>query len=205
MKDLNSKKKRKYIVAGALGVSMVTLGVVGAAQAAQSTDEQRMFNNAGHHRDNGHLQITADMIGVSVPELQARVDNGENMHDILEAEGISKDDMRSAYKNKRQERMDGAVSNGRMTQEQANKHKAEMAGHQGNREAIQIALENSDYDAWSTAVAGTPMAEKVSIENFSKIIEAHKLREAGNHEEASTIMQELGFAKGGMKTHKMHR
>ncbi len=200
------KTKKQYIVAGALGVTMITLGAVGAVDAAQRDSGQRMSGQGGGQRDGGHLQVAADMIGVSVGDLQTRVSNGEHMRDILEASGVSRDDMRAAHQNKMQERMDDAVASGRITEEQAAERKAKMLERQGNREAVRVAVENNDYEAWSTAVASTPMASKVTAENFVKIVEAHALREAGDHEVARAIMQELGFDKGGMHGGKMgHR
>ena len=60
-------------------------------------------------------------------------------------------------------------------------------------EATRVAIENNDYQAWATAVSGTPMAEKVDATTFSKLVEAHNLRESGDHEGARAIMEELGL------------
>lgn len=65
---------------------------------------------------------------------------------------------------------------------------------QSERAAIKAALEAEDYDAFVAAIADTPMAEKdISESDFAKLVEAHALRKAGDHEGARTIMEELGL------------
>lgn len=62
------------------------------------------------------------------------------------------------------------------------------------RDAIHAAVEANDYEAFKTAVAGTPLAEAVDTkEDFEKFIEAHTLREKGKWGEAKVILDELGI------------
>lgn len=62
-----------------------------------------------------------------------------------------------------------------------------------NMEAVKVALDNSDYDAWLEAVgADSPIAEKINEDNFSKLVEAHKLQE-----QAREILEELGLKRFG--------
>jgi DNA-binding transcriptional MerR regulator len=71
------------------------------------------------------------------------------------------------------------------------------------RKAVQEALENEDYDAYLEAVADTPRAGLIDSESeFEKLLEAHELREAGDHEGAREIMSELGFEKPEGYGHK---
>lgn len=71
-----------------------------------------------------------------------------------------------------------------------------------NRDAVHTAVENNDYAAFTTAVAGSPIADIVTSEDdFAQFVEAAKLREAGDMDAAHTIMQELGFT-GKMGAHK---
>ncbi len=67
--------------------------------------------------------------------------------------------------------------------------------HQHRAEA-QGAVDNNDYSAFQTAVAGSPMEDKVTPEIFAKMVEAHSLRNAGDLEGAREIMQGLGIGKG---------
>ncbi len=67
------------------------------------------------------------------------------------------------------------------------------AMHQ-TRDAIRDAVEAEDYEAFKTAVAGTPLAEAVDTEeDFKKFIEAHDLKAEGKWDEAKDILDELGI------------
>ena len=57
-------------------------------------------------------------------------------------------------------------------------------------DAVKSALEANDYDAFVDAV-GETIAEKVTEDNFSIMVEAHKLREVGDYEAAREKMQEI--------------
>lgn len=70
-----------------------------------------------------------------------------------------------------------------------------------NREVVHAAVEENNYQAYLSAVAGTPR-EDVSEAEFMQIVEAHELREVGDFDGAREIMEELGFqgnGPGGMK------
>jgi len=61
------------------------------------------------------------------------------------------------------------------------------------REKIQNALENNDYNAWKEAAAGRRVSKEITEDEFSKLVEAHNLRKQGKFLEAKTIMEELGL------------
>lgn len=61
----------------------------------------------------------------------------------------------------------------------------------GNSEAVKEALDNNDYSAWKEAVGAGPMSENINESNFSRLVEAHNL-----HEQARSIMEELGVGRG---------
>lgn len=69
-------------------------------------------------------------------------------------------------------------------------------------EAARTAIEKNDYNAWKAAVGDNGIAEKINADNFSKLVEAHKLMQDGKYDEAKTIREELGLggagAMGGM-------
>lgn len=72
-------------------------------------------------------------------------------------------------------------------------HSLRNAGHEVRSE-IKAAVEANDYEAFKAATEGTPMEEQVTSEDsFAKLVEAHELREAGDHEGARAIMDELGL------------
>jgi hypothetical protein len=66
-----------------------------------------------------------------------------------------------------------------------------MAAQKVKNEAVKIALEAGDYNAWVTAVKAvnenSSILEKITSSNFSKYVEANKLRE-----QADTILKDLG-------------
>lgn len=75
-------------------------------------------------------------------------------------------------------------------------HKVSHAERAEHRKAIKAAIDSEDYEAYLEAVADTPRADLIDSESkFEKLVEAHQLREAGNHEAAKEIMEDLGFQK----------
>ena len=65
-----------------------------------------------------------------------------------------------------------------------------------NREAIGLALENDDYEAFVSAIEDTPLAEAINSESdFETFKEAQDLRDSGEHEAARELMEELGVER----------
>ncbi len=79
-----------------------------------------------------------------------------------------------------------------------------------HKQMIDQALTNADYTAFKKAIASKPKptdAPEITEAVFAKMVEAHKLKLAGDTIGAKKIMDELGFKKpAGMKNHfgKMH-
>ncbi|MFH0892440.1 MAG: hypothetical protein V1867_06710 [Candidatus Falkowbacteria bacterium] len=66
------------------------------------------------------------------------------------------------------------------------------------REAMEEAVENGDYNAWKELAPGKgKMADMVTEENFKKFSDMHKLAEAGKTDEAKAMAQELGLKGAG--------
>lgn len=75
-----------------------------------------------------------------------------------------------------------------------------------NKEAIQQALENNDYQAFKTLLDVNPKpkdAPEITEAIFAKLAEANRLRKSGDMEGAQKIMNELGFKKLDKDGHKM--
>jgi len=73
------------------------------------------------------------------------------------------------------------------------------------QEVVRTALESSDYDAFMTAIADTPLADVIDSEaDFQTFVEAHALREDGDHEGAQALLSELGLERpeGGKRGHR---
>lgn len=70
-----------------------------------------------------------------------------------------------------------------------------------DREAIMAAIEAGDYATWKTLSdekGGNVMSEAIeNEEDFSKLVEAHKLMKAGDKDGAEAIFKELGIDFGG--------
>lgn len=70
-----------------------------------------------------------------------------------------------------------------------------------DREAIMEALDNADYQSWYDLTKGSPNGDEIlsviNEDNFSKLVEAHKLRESGDFEGAKAIMDDLGLPEMG--------
>lgn len=67
--------------------------------------------------------------------------------------------------------------------------------------ALDTALTNNDYAAFTAALAGKPKpadAKDITPAIFSKMVEAHALRAAGKHTEAAAIMKSIGFERPHM-------
>lgn len=76
-------------------------------------------------------------------------------------------------------------------------HREEM------HEAIESAVEAGDYEAFKLAIVGSPLADIITSKDaFDKMTEAHALKEAGDHDAARAIMDELGMKRGTMMGNK---
>ena len=64
---------------------------------------------------------------------------------------------------------------------------------------ITQALNSQDYVAWQEAMAGRPIADKVSQEDFSKFTQAWQLAQDGKLDEARALRQEIGLSHGNMR------
>ncbi|MBP9843213.1 MAG: hypothetical protein KBC62_04385 [Candidatus Pacebacteria bacterium] len=63
-----------------------------------------------------------------------------------------------------------------------------------HRQAIFDAVEAEDYEAFKTAIEGSPLADAIdSEEDFQKFVMAHTLKEEGRWDEAKEILDDLGI------------
>ena len=78
----------------------------------------------------------------------------------------------------------------------SDEQKADMEAHrtemEAKHEATQAALAAGDYEAWLASLPeNCPMREKITAENFPRLVEAHQ-----NLDAAKAIFEELGIEKG---------
>ena len=66
-----------------------------------------------------------------------------------------------------------------------------------SRQAMQTALDNSDYNAWKEIVDSRPkITDYVNQDNFAQFVQMHKDMQAGDFEAADAIRTELGIPMG---------
>lgn len=141
--------------------------------------------------------------GVGVSSAYGGLGNGDSTRpELTDAQKTVLDQMHDL-------RMDGKFDEANALREQSGlpqmgRGRGQSAEMQAHREVVQTALENNDYQAFLTAIDGTPREEGMTPEIFAKMREAHTLREAGDFDGARAIMDELGiggkgFGKGGMR------
>ena len=116
--------------------------------------------------------------------------------DILEKAGLTEEQI-SAFESAREKRQSGDFEGARDTLVKAGvdedvlkaMHKASKEAHDAMRQAV----EKEDYEAFKTAVSGTPLADAVDTEDdFKQFVKAHLLKEDGKWEESKKILDELG-------------
>jgi len=90
----------------------------------------------------------------------------EEARAVLEAAGVSQEDMRDAM----------------------------QAYHETKHAAGEAALEANDFDAFKATVAGTPMEDKLTEDTFATLVKIHSLMESGDKEGAMELRKELGDA-----------
>ncbi len=72
------------------------------------------------------------------------------------------------------------------------RYEERQAERELRRDAVEAAMDAEDYNAWVSAHdEDAPILEKINVDNFSKLIEAHNYFEQGR-----VIMEELGIERG---------
>jgi hypothetical protein len=100
-----------------------------------------------------------------------RQDAEEEAQAVLDAAGISQDELRDAL----------------------------QAYGEKQHEALTAALEDNDYDAYKALIANSPDADALTTDIFAQLVEIHQLEEGGDREGAMELRKELtdsGFRGG---------
>jgi len=75
---------------------------------------------AGSQGDDGHLTVFADLLGMTVDEIKAAIqDEGQTLQSLLDSKGITEEAVQTAMQEAMQARLQQAVADGSITQEQA--------------------------------------------------------------------------------------
>jgi hypothetical protein len=90
----------------------------------QAEGEDRGRDGPGHREERA--QALADVIGISVEDLMAAKADGQTPAEIAEANDVSRDELVSALVDAQQERLDQAVEDERLTQEEADEKAVDL-------------------------------------------------------------------------------
>jgi hypothetical protein len=132
-------KRTSLIATAALGTTLA-LGAIGIGTAvipsvagAQSTDVTEIAQTGTVATVKGHprlrdlakqeFKLAADTIGIPAKELRQDVKGGQSISEVAEAHGVSTQTVVDAVVNDLSGRLDKAVSDGKITQERADKIK----------------------------------------------------------------------------------
>jgi hypothetical protein len=115
-----------------IAATLMTGSLVFARSSNQEAVEQTVPEQEGGERQGRapgrsgqrearlpRLDVVAEALGMTVEELQAEFEAGKKLPDILEELGMSEEDLQAALQAARVARIEQAVSDGELTQEQA--------------------------------------------------------------------------------------
>lgn len=120
---------RKTAIAAAMAVA-VLFGSVGLAAAQTDQDDTSAPNEEEQTDRNDRRQrrserravigsIVAETIGITVEDLRAEFQDGNSVADVAEANGVAPETVAEALIGALEERLDTAVENGRLTEQEA--------------------------------------------------------------------------------------
>ena len=115
------------LLAGSLGVAAMVPGVANAATPTTSAAPASKTTHPKLRRLRHHeFKVAADTIGVKPAELRSDIKGGQSVADVANAKGISVDTVVNAVVKDASARIDQAVTNGKLTQAQADAAKAKL-------------------------------------------------------------------------------
>ncbi len=126
----------KTLTFSILSLAALGLAVGGTVYAkGQSNHLGDTSNKVAHGGGQGYetvLTNKADILGVSVEELKEMTSNGKTFSDIAQEQGISKDELHETMKENMQNRVNQLVSEGIITQDQADQRLERMQENLAN-------------------------------------------------------------------------
>ena len=118
----------KILASAALSATVLTGGLIAGSTSAFAQDDvpddttTTESETTSPERDGegcNKLAGLAETLGLDAEELRTSLDSGMSLADVAEAEDISVDDVVDALLGQRTERIEGAVEDGRITEEEA--------------------------------------------------------------------------------------
>ena len=133
--------KKFILIAGVIGLAVLTLGVVSPVFAQEDTPPPTTGYGHGYGMMGGRngyggmrgawqgeehgpyheymLEVFSEVLGLTVDQIESRLDSGETMWQIAAAEDLSSQEFAGLMLQARQAMLDQAVADGLLSQEQA--------------------------------------------------------------------------------------
>ena len=118
-------KKSALMITAAAVLAAGSFGTM-AAMAHSNNSEGIQGSNEGIHRmakkhkfGGRHIDALAELLGMSTEELRDARANGTNIRELLEQNGITKEDVHAAMREDFEEKLAQLVQEGELTQEEA--------------------------------------------------------------------------------------
>jgi anti-sigma28 factor (negative regulator of flagellin synthesis) len=189
-------KTKNKIIQGAIALSVLSLvgGGIAAAQAASNNSDGFVGLFGGGH-GMGKMEKRVELTYAQKTEMKTKI---EAVKSALESGNY--DAWVAATKSINEnspELKKITASNFADYVAKYKERQADMAERQAKMEAVRAAINAGDYNAWVTATKAMdedcPNLEKINSNNFSRYVEAFKLRD-----QAQKIFEELGVNGGGV-------
>ena len=115
------------LLAGSLGVATMVPGVANAATpTTTSTPAAKAHHSKLHQLRHHEFVVAANTIGVKPAELRSDIKAGQSVADVATAKGVSVDTVVNAVVKDASDKIDQAVTNGKLTQAKADTAKAKL-------------------------------------------------------------------------------
>ena len=153
-------KKTRIAIVAALVLVLAVVGVAAAqsdppenpADTGESTGFPWKTNTDGQGRRTARINGLAEAFGMTVEELKAELSSGKTVAELAKEKGI---DLQQMAVDKLTERLQQAVDNGRLTQEEADQKLAEMQAKIESGEAFERPDKGNRLEGWAETLGMT--------------------------------------------------
>ncbi len=199
---MQKNKKNTLIRASAVGLSVIatTVIVAGAAYAHNGGFEKSRKRELGAKNFAAIQEAIKNNDYVSWSELIGdkkigEIINEDNFSQFVEMHNLIKEGDFAAADEIREEL--GLLKKPQRKEEcESKKGMQELKHSWQNMEDAREALKDNNYFAWRKAVGDSLVAERITEENFLKLVKSYNLMQSGDFEGAKEIRKELGFPIG---------
>ncbi len=106
---------------GGLGAGMMGRGMMGRGMMGRGMMGRGMMGEMMDDSKDSLIAVAADKLGMNVDELKTQLKDGKTVADLAKEKGVELQTIVDAFMAARQETLNQAVTDGKMTQEQADK------------------------------------------------------------------------------------